>query len=191
MKTTVSPVVYRAGRSADPSPIKHSKAASRPIRQAGLMARMLASVLLTRSKAFTICAGLVMLGSSGHAQNFVTNSSFQNDEAGWSWWTDSTDVVGSHAVDNAVTHWDANSVKLTYSSAADVGFAIYFQDVSGLTVGQQYYAYAWVKGSGVGSSAQFAARNDWSARVPIPAGTYSDWTLIELPFIADGTTSRV
>ncbi len=119
--------------------------------------------------------------------NLLTNSSFESGAANWSWAVNGG-AAANYSIDATVAHSDFGSVKLSNSSplAANV-WGAFTQNVSGLTVGSTYFVSAWVKGAGVGSSAQILANPDWSSRTNIPSGTF-DWTQVQMSFVAKATT---
>ncbi len=130
------------------------------------------------------------------SRNMVTNSSFnQNSNTnfasnginGWNFFTGGG-AAATATLDTSTSHWQGGSVLLTDASgfAANV-FGAISQNISGLTVGKTYRIDAYVRGSGVGTSAHILTNTDWATRLTLPSGNY-DWTLVSLAFVANATT---
>ncbi len=152
-----------------------SKRSSRGVRKSGIATPAMIELLEPRSLL------------SAAPVNLVLNGGFESGATNWNWAT-SGGAVASYSIDSTVSHSGYSSLKLTNSSAAGANvYGTFYQNISGLTVGNTYYISAWVKGSGVGSSAQIETNPNWATRLTLPSGTY-DWTQVQLSFVAAATT---
>jgi hypothetical protein len=127
-----------------------------------------------------IAAVLVLMAVGGAAADTpvpMANPGFEESTegrpAGWEWGT-GREAKASLAVDTAVRHGGAASVRLTSSSPTSPHvYGSLAQRVQGLQPRRLYRLTFWAKGDGVGVC-WFGGGREWAQRVMFPTGTY-DW----------------